>query len=139
MAAKFLLIVDDNYMTRELLAIVLRRAGYEIVLATNGAEALAILGSLRPDLILLDMLMPILDGWQVLQQVKAKNFPPVPIILVTATGLTRQWAEDHGCCGFVPKPIIPAELLKEVRRCLEERAPSDRPAVRYERQPASGR
>ena len=133
MAANFLLIVDDNNITREGLAIVLRRAGYEIALATNGAEALAILGSLRPDLILLDMLMPILDGWHVLQQVKARNFPPVPIILVTATGLTRQWAEDQGCCGFVPKPIIPAELLKEVRRCLQEGAPSDHPAVRYER------
>ncbi len=136
MATKFLLIVDDNYITREGLAIVLRRAGYEIVLATNGAEALAILGSLRPDLILLDMLMPILDGWHVLQQLKARNFPPIPIILVTATGLTRQWAEDHGCCGFVPKPIIPAELLNEVRRCLNEGAPSDRPAVRYERRAA---
>jgi|SRR5579884_1829359 len=137
MATKFLLIVDDNYITREGLAIVLRREGYEVALATNGAEALAILGSLRPDLILLDMLMPILDGWQVLQQVQARHFPPVPIILVTATGLTRQWAEDHGCCGFVAKPIIPAELLKEVRRCLQEGASSDRPAVRYERQLAS--
>jgi CheY-like chemotaxis protein len=137
MAANFLLIVDDNYITREGLAVVLRRAGYEIVLATNGAEALAILSSLRPDLILLDMLMPILDGWHVLQQLKARNFPPVPVVLVTATGLTRQWAEDHGCCGFVPKPIIPAELLKEVRRCLEEKAPSDRPTVRYERRAAT--
>jgi CheY-like chemotaxis protein len=137
-AAKFLLIVDDNYITREGLATVLRREGYEIVLATNGAETLAILDCLRPDLILLDMLMPILDGWQVLQQLKVRNFPPVPIILVTATGLTRQWAEDHGCYGFVPKPISPAELLKEVRRCLEEGAPSDRPAFRCERRPASG-
>src|SRR5579875_3283981 len=133
MATKFLLIVDDSYFTRQGLATVLRREGYEIVLATNGAEALAILGAIRPDLILLDMLMPILDGWHVLQQLKARNFPPVPIILVTATGLTRRWAEDHGCCGFIPKPIIPAELLKEVRRCLEEKAPSDRPTVRYER------
>ena len=136
MATKFLLIVDDSYFTRQGLATVLRREGYEIVLATNGAEALAILGAIRPDLILLDMLMPILDGWHVLQQLKARNFPPVPIILVTATGLTRRWAEDHGCCGFVPKPIIPAELLNEVRRCLNEGAPSDRPAVRYERRAA---
>ncbi len=128
MATKSLLIVDDSYFTREGLAIVLRRAGYEIVLATNGAEALAILGGLRPDLILLDMLMPVLDGWQVLQQLKARNFPPVPIILMTATGLSRQWAEDHGCCGFIAKPILPAEVLKEVRRCLEEGIPSDRPS-----------
>jgi two-component system, OmpR family, response regulator ResD len=133
MATKFLLIVDDSYFSREALAVVLRRDGYEVISATNGAEAIAILGTIRPDLILLDMLMPVLDGWQVLQQLKVKNFPPVPIILVTATGLTRKWAEDHGCCGFISKPIVPIEVLKEVRRCLEERAPSDRPAVRYER------
>ncbi len=137
MATKFLLIVDDSYFSREGLAVVLRRDGYEIVLATNGAEALAILGAIRPDLILLDMLMPILDGWQVLRQLKARNFPPVPIILMTATGLSRQWAEDHGCCGFISKPIVPNEVLKEIRRCLEERAPSDRPAVRYERRAAN--
>ena len=137
MATRFLLIVDDSYFSREALAVVLRRAGYEVLSASNGTEALAILGTIRPDLILLDMLMPVLDGWQVLQQVKARNFPRVPIILVTATGPSRQWAEDHGCCGFIAKPIIPAEVLKEVRRCLQEGAPFDRPAVRYERQPAS--
>jgi CheY-like chemotaxis protein len=78
------------------------------------------LGGERPDLILLDMLMPVLDGWRFLQQVKAKNIPSVPIIVVTATVLTREWAEDHGCRGFIAKPIIPDELLKEVQRCLQE-------------------
>ena len=119
-AIKTLLIVEDNYIAREGLATVSRREGYEIVLATNGAEALAILGCLRPDLILLDMLMPILDGWHVLQQLKVKDSPPVPIIVVTATGLTREWAENHGCRGFIPKPIVPDDLLVEVRRCLKE-------------------
>ena len=118
-AIKTLLIVEDNYIAREGLATVLRREGYEIVLATNGAEALAILGGLRPDLILLDMLMPILDGWHVLQQLKVKDFPLVPIIVVTATGLTREWAEDHGCRGFIPKPIEPLAMLEEIQRCLE--------------------
>jgi two-component system response regulator SaeR len=119
-AIKTLLIVEDNYVAPEGLAIVLRREGYEIVSATNGAEALAILGGLRPDLILLDMLMPILDGWHVLQQLKVKNYPHVPIIVVTATGLPREWAEHHGCRGFIPKPIVPNDLLIEVRRCLKE-------------------
>jgi CheY-like chemotaxis protein len=119
-AIKTLLIVEDNYIAREGLATVLRREGYETVLATNGAEALAILGCLRPDLILLDMLMPILDGWHVLQQLKVKDCPPVPIIVVTATGLTREWAEYHGCRGFIAKPIVPDDLLIEVRRCLKE-------------------
>ena len=119
-AIKTLLIVEDNYIAREGLACVLRREGYEVLLATNGAEALAILGSLHPDLILLDMVMPILDGWYVLQQLKVKNFPRVPIIVVTATGLTREWAKDHGCRGFIPKPIVPDDLLIEVQRCLQE-------------------
>ena len=119
-AIKTLLIVEDNYIAREGLATVLRREGYEVLLAANGAEALTFLDSLCPDLILLDMLMPILDGWHVLQQLKVKDFPPVPIIVVTATGLTREWAEDHGCRGFIPKPIVPDDLLIEVRRCLKE-------------------
>ncbi len=123
MATKFILIVDDSYFNREALAVILRREGYEVLLASNGTEALAILGALRPHLILLDLLMPVMDGWHFLQQVKAKNFPPVPIVLTTATGLTREWAEAHGCCGFITKPIAPNEVLKEVRRCLGENTP----------------
>jgi CheY-like chemotaxis protein len=116
---KTLLVVEDDSITREAVGAVLRREGYNVISAANGEEALDHLRSgLRLDLILLDMLMPVLDGWHFLQEIRAQGAPPIPIIVVTATILTRQWAEDHGCRGFVRKPIESDSLLAEIRRCL---------------------
>jgi two-component system, chemotaxis family, chemotaxis protein CheY len=114
------LVVEDNESWREWLAVVLRRGGYRVLLAANGEEALDHLrDGPRPDLILLDMLMPVLDGWHFLEHLKREGpQPSAPIIIVTSTILTREWAEDHGCCGFVRKPIEAEPLLEEVRRCL---------------------
>jgi CheY-like chemotaxis protein len=116
---KTLLIVEDDNIAREGVGLILRREGYDVISASNGEEALACLRSgPRPDLILLDMLLPVLDGWHFLQQIHAGDAPSIPIIVVTATVLTRQWAEDHGCSGFIRKPIDPDTLLWEIRRCL---------------------
>lgn len=116
---KTLLVVEDDAVTREAVGAVLRREGYNVISAANGEEALARLRSgLQPDLILLDMLMPVLDGWHFLQEIRAEGPSPIPIIVVTATVLSHQWAEDHGCCGFVRKPIESSSLLAEIRRCL---------------------
>ena len=119
--AKRLLVVDDNAITREGMARVLRREGYEVVLAANGLEALDCLdGGAAPDLIMLDMLMPVLDGWHFLQRLQ-KVVLPAHICIVVATSSTvisREWAQDHGCTGFLRKPIDPEELLQEIRRCL---------------------
>ena len=117
---KTLLVVEDDSITREGLGLLLRREDYDVIQAANGEEALACLRSgPPPDLILLDMLLPVLDGWHFLQQIRAEGATPIPIMVVTSTVLTRQWAEDHGCCGFVKKPIDPEALLGEIRRCLE--------------------
>ena len=116
---KTLLIVEDDAITREVLADLLHQAGYTVLWAANGAQALASLSTMCPDLILLDMLMPVLDGWHFLEQLKAQHIPPIPIIVVTATVLTREWAEDHGCRGFIAKPIEPLAMLEEIQRCLE--------------------
>jgi CheY-like chemotaxis protein len=119
-----LLVVDDDPIAREGLGVILRREGYEVILTANGEEALAMLRRQRPDLILLDMLMPILDGWHFLERLKTESPPPaVPILVVTATILTREWAADHGCAGCIRKPIDPAKLLDEIRRCLQEGTP----------------
>ena len=72
-----------------------------------------------PGLVLLDMLMPVLDGWHFLERLRRQGPRPLPpIVIATGTNLTREWAEDHGCKGFVRKPIEPTSLLAEVRRCL---------------------
>src|SRR5579871_2730002 len=120
MATKTVLVVEDNDITREGLAIVLRQASFKVTLAGNGEQALASLRESRPDVVLLDMVMPVLDGWHFLQQVKAENVPDLPIIIVTATVLTREWAQQQGCCGFIRKPIEMAEMLEEIRRCLKK-------------------
>lgn len=115
-----LLVVEDNDAIREGLAAVLRSAGYRVHLAENGEEALRDLrAGPRPDLILLDMLMPVVDGWHFLERLGREGpQPPVPVVITTATVLSREWAESHGCAGFLRKPVEPEALLDEVRRCL---------------------
>ncbi|HYT92584.1 MAG TPA: response regulator [Gemmataceae bacterium] len=117
-----LLVVEDNEVARERLAAILRRAGYEVALATNGQEALNYLdGHPPPALILLDMLMPVLDGWHFLEQLQGDiPEPTVPIVVTTGTILNREWAKSHGCAGFVKKPIDTDALLEEIRHCPEQ-------------------
>ncbi len=117
---KTLLIVDDDPITCKVFAYHLRQAGFEVFLASNGAEALAILSGVLPDLILLDIQMPVLDGRQFLKHFKAKGWPPVPIIVVTASNVTRKWVEDHGCSGLIRKPVEPDSLPRQIQRCWEE-------------------
>jgi CheY-like chemotaxis protein len=114
------LVVEDNEVARQGLAAVLRRDGYEVALAANGEEGLGLLrAGPAPGLILLDMLMPVLDGWHFLERLKRQGPRPLPpIVITTGTNLTLEWARDHGCQGFVKKPIETAALLAEVRRCL---------------------
>jgi CheY-like chemotaxis protein len=118
---KMLLVVEDNEVAREGLAAILRREGYAVALATDGQQALDYLvGNPAPDLILLDMLMPVLDGWHFLDQLRRSGrLGSVPILVTTGTILTQEWARDHGCAGFIKKPIDAESLLEEIRRCLE--------------------
>jgi CheY-like chemotaxis protein len=87
-----------------------------VVSVRDGQAALYLLAaSPPPDLILLDMLMPVLDGWHFLNLLPQ---PHVPVVIATGTILTLEWADSHGCAGFLRKPIETEELLAEVRRCL---------------------
>jgi two-component system, chemotaxis family, chemotaxis protein CheY len=117
---KTLLVVEDDTISREGLAVVLRREGYAVALAQNGQEALDYLrDNPAPDLILLDMFMPVVDGWEFLRRVRnEETTTSIPIILNTAGVTARDWAVDHGCAGFVPKPIQIQNLLEEIGRCL---------------------
>ena len=115
--AKSVLLIEDNFIACERLATVLRRHGYDAVTATDGGMALAMLtGGTSPDLILLDMLMPHVDGWRFLDRVRGRA---VPVVVMTGADLTREWAELRGCAGFLKKPFDEADLLAEVRRCLD--------------------
>jgi CheY-like chemotaxis protein len=115
-----ILVVEDEQAARDNLAHILQHASYQPVAVANGREAFDYLHSQRrPDLILLDMLMPGIDGWQFLQMLQDWSKPlGVPIIVTTGTILTREWAQAHGCAGFVKKPIDADQLLAEIRQVL---------------------
>ena len=114
-----LLVVDDDPDVRDSLGRALRLAGYTVSTVVNGADALASVTRSPVDLIVLDMLMPVLDGWHFLQRLRKLPLQP-PVIVTTGTILTREWARDHGCQGLLRKPIETDQLLAEVRLCLGE-------------------
>lgn len=116
---KTILIVEDDAVQREGLGLLLRRAGYKVQLAADGLQAMDQLrGGTLPDVMVLDMLLPGLDGWQVLDGLRRQAATAtLPIILATGTVLSREWALDHGCVGFVRKPIDMNALLAEIQRC----------------------
>jgi CheY-like chemotaxis protein len=119
-AGKTILVVENDEVAREWFVAILAVDGHTTVAAAHGAEALDYLRSHpTPDLIILDMLMPVLDGWHFLEKVRRdERLRHVPVVVVTSTILTREWAHDHGCSGLLRKPVRGDELLAEVRHCL---------------------
>jgi CheY-like chemotaxis protein len=122
MAHKVML-VEDHAATREALTRVLLRNGYDVMTADHGQQAFDLLTSLPlPDVVLLDMLMPVLDGWHLLERIKGTRAAKTPIIITTGTILTRDWAVMQGCAGFVKKPVDEQDMLDELRSVLRPAA-----------------
>ena len=115
------LVVDDEPDIRFLARIVLQQADYLIVEAESGEEAMAVLAAQQDDIVLLDLRMPGLDGWGVLEAMKAKHLlEQLPVLMVSAhadPAMARR-AVEEGCSGFLSKPFRPAALLKVVRTTL---------------------
>ena len=108
-----LLVVDDEPNIRELLSASLRYAGFEVATAADGQQALALAESFRPDLLVLDVMMPGLDGWQVAEQLlESEETREVPIIFLTARAEFRDRAHglDIGGVDYVTKPFNPLEV-----------------------------
>jgi chemotaxis family two-component system sensor histidine kinase/response regulator PixL len=116
---KTVLVVEDNDIVRLGFAAMLKDDGYRVVTACDGRDAIECLhDGVSPDLILLDMMMPPWDGWWFLaQREQDPTLSDVPV-LITSIGVTgHEWAQAHGCAGFVEKPVQEPTLLAEVRRC----------------------
>jgi CheY-like chemotaxis protein len=109
------LVVDDDAEVRGFVAMVLRAAGYQVLTAADGAEALECIARQRPDLVLLDLAMPVMDGRQLLRTLRARRVN-VPLVFMSAGYNARLEAERHGADGYLGKPFTRAELLAAVGR-----------------------
>lgn len=113
-----ILLVEDNEMNRDMLSRRLARKGYEVDLALDGAEGVERAQASRPDLILMDMSLPVMDGWEATRRIKAHPTTcTIPVIALTAhaMGEHRQRAMDAGCDDYDIKPIELERLLGKIR------------------------
>ena len=116
-----IMLVEDNEMNRDMLSRRLQRKGYEVVIACNGKEALDLVISERPDLILMDLSLPEMDGWEATRRLKADNTTKsIPLIVLTAHALKtdREGAFEVGCDDFDVKPIDFQRLLTKIENQL---------------------
>lgn len=109
------LAVDDDPSILDLMTDILSEEGYRVLRAQNGAEALDVLGTARPCLVLLDMRMPTLDGWGFASALKERGLR-YPIVVVTAAESARAWAEEIGADAYLAKPFQLSDLLSVVDR-----------------------
>jgi CheY-like chemotaxis protein len=116
-----ILLVEDNEMNRDMLSRRLLRKGYEVVMAVDGEQAVAMAQSEKPDLILMDMSLPVIDGWEATRRVKAaETSSSIPIIALTAHAMSgdRERALDAGCDDYDTKPIEMPRLLEKIDALL---------------------
>jgi two-component system cell cycle response regulator DivK len=118
--SKRILAVEDQADNRQIIRDMLARTDYEITEAENGEEALAAIAKQRPDLILMDIQLPIMDGYEATRRIKADGSLR-PIIAVTSYALSgeEKKARAAGCDDYVPKPFSPRQLLAKIRHYLQ--------------------
>jgi CheY-like chemotaxis protein len=118
------LLVEDNEMNRDMLSRRLARREYEVLVAVDGKEGVEMAGSVAPDLILMDMSLPVMDGWEATRQLKASpETKAIPIIALTAHAMSgdREKAIEAGCDDYDTKPIELPRLLAKMEALLGEK------------------
>ena len=119
----FILLVDDDELNLDLLSRKLQRNGYDTVTTTNGREAISLAFSTKPDLILMDMSLPELDGWEATRQLKAENSTKnIPVISLTANAMPEDRAKAlaAGCDEYETKPIVFENLFAKMETLLKK-------------------
>ena len=118
--SKRILVIEDQPDSRRIIRDMLASTGYEVTEVENGEEALAAIAKQRPDLILMDIQLPIMDGYTATRRIKADPVRSIPIIAVTSYALDGEAkvAKAAGCDDYVPKPYSPRELLAKIRHHL---------------------
>ena len=120
-----ILLVEDNEMNRDMLSRRLERKGYSVVLAVDGAAGIAQAKAEAPELILMDMSLPVIDGWEATRQLKADPATaPIPVIALTAHAMAedRDKALGAGCDDFDTKPVEFNRLLHKIEELLKKRS-----------------
>ena len=118
------LLVEDNEMNRDMLSRRLVRKGYEVVMALDGRQAVEMAAAEHPDVILMDMSLPVIDGWEATRQVKAAPATrAIPVIALTAHAMAgdREKALAAGCDDYDTKPIDLPRLLDKITSVLEHK------------------
>jgi two-component system, cell cycle response regulator DivK len=116
-----LLYVEDNEMNRDMLSRRLQRRGFEVLIASDGEQGVAMAAAEKPDLILMDMSLPVLDGWQATRRLKAApDTAGIPVIGLTAHAMAtdRDKCLETGCDDYDTKPVELGRLLEKIERLL---------------------
>ncbi len=119
-----ILLVEDNEMNSDMLSRRLQRKGHEVLIAMDGAQGIKLAQSENPDLILMDMSLPVLDGWEATQQLKAApETSGIPIIALTAHAMAgdREKCIEVGCDDYETKPVDFSRLLGKIQVLLENK------------------
>lgn len=122
-----ILLVEDNEMNRDMLSRRLERKGYEVLIAVDGAAGVDMARGESPDLILMDMSLPVLDGWEATRQLKAApETRAIPVIALTAHAMSDDYAKamEAGCDDYDTKPVDLPRLLGKIEALLAQRATS---------------
>lgn len=133
------LVVEDYQDAREMYAAYLQFSGYRVAEATNGIEAIEQANALMPDIILMDLALPKMDGWEATRRLKLQESTRhIPIVALTGHALAghAEGARQAGCDAFVTKPCLPDALVAEIKRMLASRTQAAGPGKRGK---ASGR
>jgi CheY-like chemotaxis protein len=128
------LLVDDYPDAREMYSEYLQFSGFDVIEAANGMEALQRAAEQAPDIILMDLSLPVMDGWEATRRLKADSrTAEIPVVALTGHALAgiSEGAKQAGCDAFVTKPCLPEDLVREIRKVLE--APSARKVRRSAR------
>ena len=117
------LIVDDYPDAREMYSEYLVYSGFDVIEAENGMEALSKAADKSPDIILMDLSLPVMDGWEATRRLKADDrTAAIPVVALTGHALAgiSEGAKRAGCDAFVTKPCLPEDLVKEIRKVLND-------------------
>jgi two-component system, cell cycle response regulator DivK len=120
-----ILLVEDNEMNRDMLSRRLVRKGYDVVMAEDGQQGVDLAGTVAPDLILMDLSLPVIDGWEATRQIKAADATrAIPVIALTAHAMVGSEAQAlaAGCDDFDTKPVDLTRLLGKIEALLQRAA-----------------